>query len=120
MRYPSATPCGDYPDRGVSCDSTSNVSSLRLTTAQAITVASPVETPAAEGEEIASDPEVEAEITEDAPRNPFAALRERTQNQSGNPAPPPANFQPRRIPDDQVPPGYRRVSTPFGDRLVEI
>lgn len=27
-------------------------------------------------------------------------------------------FQPVRIPDDQIPPGMRRVTTPFGDRLV--
>lgn len=117
VRYPSATPCGDYPDKGVSCDSATNVSSLRLTTAQAIAVATPVASPE-DSEEVASDPEVEAEATEDAPRNPFAALRERTRNQNGNQ--PPSNFQPRRIPDDQVPPGYRKVSTPFGDRLVEI
>ncbi len=29
-------------------------------------------------------------------------------------------FQPERIPEDQVPPGMRLVRTPFGDRLVPI
>lgn len=29
-------------------------------------------------------------------------------------------FQIERIPDDQIPPGMRRVRTPFGDRLVPI
>lgn len=29
-------------------------------------------------------------------------------------------FQPNRIPDDQIPQGMRRVTTPFGDRLIPI
>lgn len=29
-------------------------------------------------------------------------------------------FQPERIPEDQVPPGMRLVRTPFGDRLVPV
>jgi hypothetical protein len=29
-------------------------------------------------------------------------------------------FQVERIADDQIPPGMRRVRTPFGDRLVPV
>lgn len=53
--------------------------------------------------------------------NPFAAA---LQNQPAQPrpaAPPPkpGGFQPRRIPDEEIPEGHRRVRTPFGDVLVK-
>ena len=104
VRYPSAVPCGDFPDQGVSCDSNTNISSLSLTTARAVVMV--------EAEEEAIEPEAET-IT-----NPFEAIRER--GRAGDPNQPAQRFQPRRIPPEDVPPGYRVVSTPFGDRLVEI
>lgn len=102
VRYPSAVPCGDFPDQGVSCDPSTNISSLGLTTASAVVLA---------------EPEEEAASEEEPVRNPFEAIRER--GRIGDPSQPPQRFQPRRIPPEDVPPGYRVVSTPFGDRLVE-
>jgi hypothetical protein len=103
VRYPAAVPCGDFPDQGVSCDSNTNISSLSLTTATAVAIAEPVEE--------VEEPEAETV------RNPFEAIRER--GRIGDPNQPAQRFQPRRIPPEDVPPGYRVVSTPFGDRLVE-
>lgn len=102
VRYPAAVPCGNFPEQGVSCDSNTNITSLSLTTASAVVLAE-------SGEEVA-EPETET-IS-----NPFEAIRER--GRIGDPSQP-ARFQPRRIPPEDVPPGYRVVSTPFGDRLVE-
>lgn len=49
--------------------------------------------------------------------NPFAAAVE---SQAKSTEPPEINkFKPRRIPDDQIPPGQRRIRTPFGDVLVK-
>lgn len=102
VRYPAAIPCGDFPDQGVDCDANTNIATLSLTTARAvITETAAEETQAPEAETI---------------RNPFEAIRER--GRIGDPNQP-ARFQPRRIPPEDVPPGYRVVSTPFGDRLVE-
>ena len=50
--------------------------------------------------------------------NPFEAIRARANNPDSNTDN--NNFRPRRIDPDDVPPGMRIVSTPFGDRLVEI
>ena len=53
--------------------------------------------------------------------NPFDAIRRSAEN--GIPAPSrrgSEGFRPRRIDPADVPPGMRVVSTPFGDRLVEI
>lgn len=117
IRYPTTTPCGDFPEQGVSCDSTTNIASLRLTTAEPIVVSAPAVAPVEDTAQEAEDSDTEADA---APGNPFAAIRDRAraananqtnQNSSG--------FQPRRIDPADVPPGYRVVSTPFGDRLVE-
>ncbi len=115
LRYPAAVPCGDFPDQGVSCDSNTNISSLSITTAEAIAIAEPVQ-PAVE---VVSEAQ-EAEVVEqaEAVRNPFAAIRDR--GRDGTQATSTSQFQPRRIAPEDVPPGKRVVSTPFGDRLVDI
>lgn len=103
VRYPAAVLCSDFPDQGVSCDPDTNITSLSLTTANAVVVA---------------EPEDVVEATEETPvTNPFEAIRDR--GRAGDPNQPAQRFQPRRIPPEDVPPGYRVVSTPFGDRLVE-
>ena len=61
---------------------------------------------------------------EEAPGNPFEALRQRAaRGQRGdvvNPDEQNRRFRPRRIDPNNIPPGKRVVSTPFGDRLVDI
>ena len=52
--------------------------------------------------------------------NPFAALREaQAENPADSSTRRGARFSPRRVAPEDVPPGMRVVSTPFGDRLVE-
>lgn len=116
LRYPAAIPCGDFPDQGVSCNSTTNIATLSLTTAEAIVSAEPASLVEESGDEAAVEEET---VAADAPRNPFAALRDRNRQNDGNRGNPAGQFQPRRIAPEEVPPGYRVVSTPFGDRLVE-
>lgn len=116
IRHPASIPCADFPDQGVSCDSTTNISVLSLTTAEAIVSV-------ADAEPIPdSQPAEEAEsATEEttSSRNPFAALRERNREAVSTQATSTTRFQPRRIAPEDVPPGMRVVSTPFGDRLVQ-
>ena len=122
LRYPSAIPCGDFPDQGVSCDSTTNISSLSITTAEAIASIEPA--PAAEASALMGNEGNESNDDNpagqaEAVRNPFAAIRDRGRVGSTQAAPA-SEFQPRRISPEDVPPGKRVVSTPFGDRLVDI
>lgn len=53
-----------------------------------------------------------------AAANPFQAALQNAPAASKEP-PPIDKFKPRRIPDDQVPEGHRRIRTPFGDVLVK-
>ena len=112
IRYPDNVPCVEFRDQGVSCNSVANTAALSLTNGAPL-------------------PDQEAEIqrqvnrSEDAPANespinPFEALRAQqnsgvTSSGSGDSD----RFSPRRISPEDVPPGMRVVSTPFGDRLVE-
>lgn len=118
IRYPSGTPCGDFPDQGVACDSTNNISTMSLTTAEPIVVQSVPEEPA-NAENDAEAVEADQAEEEAARRNPFAALRDRNRAASSNQASSTSGFQPRRINPADVPAGYRVISTPFGDRMVE-
>ncbi|MEQ8632074.1 MAG: hypothetical protein RL839_11365 [Gammaproteobacteria bacterium] len=120
IRYPAAIPCGDFPEQGVSCDSRTNIATLSLTTAE------PIIAQVAPEESAVSETDIEAVDTgqaeETVRRNPFAVLRDRNNAATANSstqAAPTSRFQPRRIDPNDVPPGYRVVSTPFGDRLVE-
>ena len=114
IRYPISEPCGDFPDQGVSCNSTTNIATLSLTTAEPIVANRQAEQPSEEAET-----EADAAEPDGASRNPFAALRDRSRSNSSNQATSTSRFQPRRINPADVPPGSRVVSTPFGDRLVE-
>lgn len=110
VRYPSAVPCGDFAEQGISCDPETNIATLSLTTAKAIVTLAEAEPQAVEAEQVEAEP--------NTPRNPFEALRERARAGNAGDAQP-AQFQPRRIDPAVVPPGMRVVSTPFGDRQVE-
>ncbi len=106
VRYPPDVQCGDFEERGVVCDADANVARLRLPAAAPVARA-PAGADAAGGAD------------GDAPRNPFELLREQQERRSGAGAPAaPPRF--RRIDPADVPPGMRVVSTPFGDRLVEL
>lgn len=115
IQYPADASCVEASDRGVSCDASANIAWLSLRPG-------PVsEQPVADfdtGQEEALDLSDQArEDLERDPNNPFARLRAEALGQD---APPPERFRPRRIDPAEVPPGMRVVSTPFGDRLVEI
>lgn len=112
IRYPENVPCVEFRDQGVSCDGGVNIAALSLANGEPL-LGKDVETSLAD-----SRP---SEATADEPPiNPFEALRAQQNNVSvsnrdgGN-----ERFTPRRILPEDVPPGMRVVSTPFGDRLVE-
>jgi len=104
IKYPADMDCVASKEEGISCNE-ANIATLRLTNAQPII------------------PSIVSEVREstdeqNAPRNPFAALLEESSNSDAS-AEEPDRFTPRRINPEDVPPGMRVVSTPFGDRLVE-
>ena len=108
IQYPQSVACVEFVSQGIRCDASRNVAELDLTTTKAIKPT------------IDQTNTLQSESQQDqvASNNPFEALRNRTQNgeiQAGRPD----RFQPRRIDPEDVPPGMRVVSTPFGDRLVE-
>ncbi len=116
IRYPDGDPCVEATDKAVSCSSAGNIAFLGLTNKEPVANQAPIASDASEG----ADGDEEAQ--EDVPVNPFEALRAAREN--GNEAAQQANpdnnrFTPRRIAPEDVPPGYRVVSTPFGDRLIE-
>lgn len=118
IQYPAGASCVEAADRGVSCDASANVAWLSLRPAP-VPEQFIVDLDASREEEPgASDQARDAreDLARD-PNNPFARLRAEALGQD---APPPARFRPRRIDPSEVPPGMRVVSTPFGDRLVEI
>ena len=112
IRHPSNSPCVAIEDKGVDCDQGANTSHIRLTTASAVS---------AESEPLRDVQELPDEPPQENFTNPFDGLRRSAEN--GAPAPSQRDsqrFRPRRIDPADVPPGMRVVSTPFGDRLVEI
>jgi hypothetical protein len=119
LRYPSDTPCEEHLEQGVSCTSVGNTARLELVNGDAL-AQRVVQTIGTADEADGSGGAVDPESGE--PINPFEAIR--AARAAGlNPADGPdggANrFTPRRIADEDVPQGMRKVSTPFGDRLVE-
>ena len=106
IRYPQGSPCKEHLDEGVKCTSTS-LASVTLTN----------------GSPIASSPSLSGalqtlgEDTDSELINPFEAILERQINPNSETDE--AAFTPRRINPEDVPPGMKVVSTPFGDRLVE-
>ncbi|GAB5497734.1 MAG: hypothetical protein PsegKO_00450 [Pseudohongiellaceae bacterium] len=117
VRYPGGQACVPFDSSGVRCSEEEGVALLSLTTAAPVEPEQPAAPPSASDDQNAN-PADEGET-----RNPFALLRERAENgelRTGDPDPNSRRFQPRRINPADVPPGKRIVSTPFGDRLVDI
>ena len=116
IQYPVGSTCVAASARGVSCDDTANIAWLALRPAPA-----PEQYVVDLNADAAADADVQARDAADAlernPDNPFARLRAEALGQD---VPPPARFRPRRIDPTEIPAGMRVVSTPFGDRLVEI
>jgi hypothetical protein len=122
LRFPAGTPCEEHVEQGVSCTNIANTARLELVNGEALAAQRTInlEGSADQGEGVVT--EVNPETGE--PINPFEAIR--AARAAGiNPADSEAaaggrnRFTPRRIRDEDVPPGMRKVSTPFGDRLVE-
>ena len=110
IQYPESEACVEFAPRGVSCDAAGNIATLNLRV---------FKTSEQSQEQTKSEqPEVEGEVERGTPSNPFETLRNRSQRNSSAPGRT-DRFQPRRIAPEDVPPGMRLVSTPFGDRLVE-
>ena len=136
IRMPDDQPCVEAKDKGVSCAG-SNLA--KLTLANAKPLAAPREQPRANSGRpatatVATDangPNNDSGNAQAQPVliNPFSGepqvipqisdeeRQARAQRQAAR-AQRLQNFQPVRIPDDEVPQGMRKVSTPFGDRLV--
>ena len=118
VQYPAGASCVEAADRGVSCDASANIAWLSL---RPMPVPEQFIAELDAGQEEEPDPADQARNARDDlardPNNPFARLRAEALGQD---VPPPARFRPRRIDASEVPPGMRVVSTPFGDRLVEI
>lgn len=117
VQHPEHTPCADFADEGVSCRVGDNSARLELATAEPIERAEPEPDEDSAGEEDGADGD-NGERTE----NPFAAAlrdaRERSDEDQAAIRARAQRFERRRISEDEVPEGYRVVSTPFGDRLV--
>ena len=111
IEYPANLPCVEFLDRGIACES-ERLAVLSLQTA------SPIES--SNQRESGNDSKGLADSGDaNTTVNPFEALLERAANPSAEIGSD-NTFTPRRINPEDVPPGMRVVSTPFGDRLVEI
>lgn len=117
LHFPEGTPCLENSSKGITCSSVSNIARLSLVIGEPVVRAKP--------EREASDVSgADSQQDDGRPTNPFAALQQAAANNNDNPAqaedrPQPRTFQVRRIAPEDVPEGYRVISTPFGDRLVE-
>lgn len=111
VRYPEDIPCIASKENKISC---SDINTAVLTLAN--------RDPLIRSSEAGNSSESN-ELQEDEPAvNPFEALRASRENAAGIDSDATANngrFRPRRIDPNDVPPGMRVISTPFGDRLVE-
>ncbi|MYA35582.1 MAG: hypothetical protein F4030_07620 [Gammaproteobacteria bacterium] len=118
IQYPAGSSCVEASDRGVSCDAAANIAWLSLRPApvpeQFIV---DLEAEEVEDSDLADQARDAREELARDPDNPFARLRAEALGQD---VPRTGRFRPRRIDPSEVPPGMRVVSTPFGDRLVEI
>tara|TARA_B100000676_G_scaffold124496_1_gene124026 strand:+ start:12089 stop:12760 length:672 start_codon:yes stop_codon:yes gene_type:complete len=111
IEYPANAACIEFLEQGVACES-QRVAILSLKNA------SPLE-PVNRGGKGNDSGLVEVSEDGDISVNPFEAILSRAANPDTE-IEPDNSFTPRRISPEEVPPGMRIVSTPFGDRLVEI
>lgn len=135
LQLPAEEACFPNRAKGVDCASGANIAILSLATATALPPPQqPVAVdpnaqaqtegaqPTADGTQVLADgtevllnpftgePQFVPQLTEEERQARDERARRRQEALR--------NFQPVRIPDDQIPPGMRRISTPFGDRLV--
>jgi hypothetical protein len=118
LRLPGNVPCVVFPEQGVACNGTANIADLQLANGEPLRQNESLARIDAQAEsaEEAADPVVSI------PVNPFETLRAGRvdeNNSAQNDGAQRGRFSPRRISPEDVPPGMRVVSTPFGDRLVE-
>jgi hypothetical protein len=120
LRYPDNQPCQANEERGVRCSSADNIAILGLVTAEPLARQERVRLDDGNSE-AAGNGSAEAADSADDPssRNPFEAIRAAARNGANPASGEPRRFEPRRIAPEDVPEGMRRVSTPFGDRLVQ-
>ena len=113
IKFPRNNPCIEFRNLGVSCEA---VDLARLV----LTNAKPLER-VSEGMMLNSGGNTESlpegAIDQENESNPFEAILRRAANPDSRGEE--TAFEPRRIKPEDVPPGMRVVSTPFGDRLVE-
>lgn len=116
VQHPEHTPCADFTDQGVSCSVGDNSARLALATAE------PVQREEPQDERGNGEGGNGEENGEEQAENPFAAAlraaRDRSDEDEAALRARAQRFERRRISEDEVPEGYRVVSTPFGDRLV--
>ena len=110
IKYPGNMPCTEFTNQGVSCDAT-DIGRLELSNAD------PIESSVTGIGATNLNSSDASSADEEPPPNPFEALLERASNPEAEVDT--SAFTPRRINPEDVPPGMRVVSTPFGDRLVE-
>jgi hypothetical protein len=124
VNFPDSSPCAEFEDLGVRCDSATNIAELTITNVAPL---APSQRQQAQQREQSEDAAAGETAPDEAPPNPFAALSAAAaENSAGNANASRAGgrngadrFTPRRISPEDVPPGMRVVSTPFGDRLVD-
>ena len=110
IRYPDNISCIEFKSQGVSCDAP-NIGRIELANGEPLLSSDRVVA-------LNSSNSLDATlIDEETSPNPFQALLERASNPEAGADT--SAFTPRRINPEDVPPGMRIVSTPFGDRLVE-
>lgn len=117
LRLPESSSCTDSALLGVKCSSAGNIALLSLANGEPVpsSIESTATDGSADGARVAEDTANNGE-----PVNPFAAIRaQRNAADNSTQATSTGRFTPRRIAPEDVPPGMRVVSTPFGDRLVE-
>ena len=107
LSYPENSSCGESLAKGVKCldDRVARLTLAKMEPLQ-IAVGNEAESTLAN--------EDDAEV----PINPFEAIARRSRDPESDTTED-QQFRPRRINPEDVPPGMRVVSTPFGDRLVE-
>jgi len=112
IRYPEQISCIEFHDQGVSCAGGDNIATLSLANGEPM--------PSVEVETSLATARSNEPVVDEPPINPFEALRAQQNNVSTSTRDVDnERFTPRRILPEDVPPGMRVVSTPFGDRLVE-
>lgn len=112
IRYPESVSCVDSEEKGIRCNDM-RTAVLSLTNREPLINSSLSDANSSRDENSSSLNQTQ----EDEPIvNPFEAISRRGRNSGIQEN---AQFRPRRINPEDVPPGMRVVSTPFGDRLVE-